>query len=209
MDSHQLDQHLSIARNALDVELAAYESNSVDYPQAWIATGQACWWAITLDDHLQSRGQYKRDRDADGSEGRFVVGLRYARNQFAHRLERLTARHTGAFGPEFSRDFDRVRLEWVRDDQPVKREYRHHQAIYNDHLAGQEIGQVMAQCAAWFDRYLRVLCLAGEGARRRTVPRVDRRRGALARSQSLKIIPLGSHRLGGVFYGVSGVFLEF
>lgn len=129
----------------------ALRIGDADAETAIIATGQALFWACALDDRLARNGGYRSDREQD-PDGRLLIGLRPARNAFAHGVAVVmfpsmhlpAKRHIVVRAPRWAQ-FSSVRAGLDKD--PGAKAL----SIWDDSLAEKNAAATMHVVHAWLD----------------------------------------------------------
>lgn len=115
---------LVAALDALDAAILRYEANITDANATWAAATECLMWIIAIDSEFEdTQPRYREQRSLD-VEGNRLPLLRDLRNGLVHAITKPAVAHAGDYGPEFSDDFDLVRLVWQLPEPPPSGERR-------------------------------------------------------------------------------------
>lgn len=143
---------LEVAREGLARSLPGFDHR--DLVTASVATGQALFWACSIDEQLGGDRDYLRKREADAA-GRLLPALRMARNAVAHGAAVCVRATEGLVWPiVFPARWGS--LVWAPTSSVVdalsKPPKRAAVELYSAELERRDVDRTFAAVADWFDR---------------------------------------------------------
>jgi hypothetical protein len=112
---------------------------------------EACWWAICLDEELESAAGYKSARNSHPG-GLALLGLRYARSMLGHHRV-FAAENGGGLTIPLAVPFSiQTHAVWRRvEDLPDISRQDAVRRVYDDHLAGRSVVDTLDATRDWID----------------------------------------------------------
>lgn len=126
-----------------------------DEERAYGAAGEALFWAIVCDEGYESlldRTKYRRARNAD-SDGRVMLGIRWARNRMTHQRALVIRKHYGAELDSMILDKavldTRDHMLWASAESVPQGSDDFGRDVYVERLQGKPVEESIKACRRW------------------------------------------------------------